>query len=159
MLDTLAAVAIGLFILAASIGVFTSRKLVFSVISLTFAFAGSALIFAVMGQLFLALMQLFIFVGGLSTYLIVALAADEKERSLESLPAFFIIAIIVSAALALIAFRYDTAGEQLSTANFVSVIGQAISTYYLLFAMATLLLFSAAIGSIIILRRYVQLIV
>ena len=71
--------AIAAFTIISAAWVFLSRKLMHSVIALTIAFTGSASVFALLGQAEMALLQLFVFVGGLSTYLIVAVAAEEDR--------------------------------------------------------------------------------
>ena len=150
-------IAIALLTIAGGLAVFLSRSLLHSVLALTATFFSSALVFAYLGQNFIALLQLFVFVGGLSTYLVVAVAGEESRHSFS--PARFILVLVV-ASLGLSAIFLSSRLYTAPNGNsFIAAAGPALAAYYpMLFALA-LLLFSTVIGSIIIMKRFVRLIV
>ena len=137
--------------------VFLSKRLIHAVLALTFVFIGSALVFAVLGEAFIALLQLFVFVGGLSTYLIVAVASEAAEGSFSKTR--FISALAVAAFGIALIFAWTGGGILPGRSNFAGIAASAISEYYPIFFMLVLLLFSAVIGSVLIMRRFVKLVV
>ena len=148
--------AIAAFTIVSAAWVFLSRKLMHSVIALTVAFTGSASVFALLGQAEMALLQLFVFVGGLSTYLIVAVAAEESKKEI-MLPRFAAMALAASAIL--IIFSASLGAGQQQAPSFASAAVSAFSSDYPLLAIIALTLFSAAIGSILVLRKHIRLVV
>jgi NADH:ubiquinone oxidoreductase subunit 6 (subunit J) len=137
--------------------VFLSRRLLHAVLALTFVFIGSALVFVFLGEVFIALLQLFVFVGGFSTYLIVAVASETSHDSF-SKARFLSALVIIAIGIALI-LAWAGAGSFTHGSSFPSIAAAAISEYYVVFFMMLLLLFSAVIGSVLIMRRFVKLIV
>lgn len=157
MADLTIFILISILTLGAGIAIFLSRRLIHSVLALTTAFIGSALVFLYLGQTFIAFLQLFIFVGGLSTYLVVAVASEEAKSELKTtrfVLLLVVIAIGLSALLAKAGLATTPSGN-----SFQAAAGPALASYYpLLFALA-LLLFSTVIGSIMIIKRFVRLVV
>jgi len=150
-------IVIALFTIAGALAVFLSRRLLHSVLALTAAFAGSAMVFLYMGQDLVALLQLFVFVGGLSTYLVVAVAGEEAKHSLSSLR-FVPVLVVLAMALSTI-FLGSGVSASSSGNSFTAAAGSAFIAYYpILFALA-LLLFSTVMGSIMIMKRFVRLMV
>lgn len=151
--------AISALTLISALILFLSRRLLHAVLALTFVFLGSALIFLYLGQTFAALLQLFIFVGGLSTYLIVAVASEESKSSLK-LPTFILLVIIVVGGLSALLINSGLNSTPPASPNdFVASAGAALSTYYPFLFALLILLFSAVMGSILILRKFVKLII
>src|SRR5574337_1295696 len=97
--DLYAYAAISVITVISALLLFLQKRLLYSAIALAIVFAGSALVFLYLGQTLLALIQLLVFVGGLSTYLVVAVATEEKGRKLFSPYVFIIAAIAISVAL------------------------------------------------------------
>ena len=155
-LDLLAALLASLTVLA-GLALFLQKKLLHSVVFLALAAVGSSLIFLYLGQVLVALLQLFIFVGGLSTYLIVAVATEEKQVKMRSAAAFVIISAIMSAGL--FAAVWNTATVGLAGNDFSTVAQGAISSYYAFIFAAVFLLFAAALGSVIIIKKFTRLVV
>lgn len=150
-------IVISILTIAAGLATFLSRRLLHSVLAVTFAFVGSALVFIYLGQDFIALLQLFIFVGGLSTYLIVAVASEEAKGSV-SITRFILLLVIV--AIGLSALLVNTGLSSSPAGNdFVAASGSAFTAYYPVLFMLCLLLFSTVIGSILIMKRFVRLVV
>ncbi len=148
---------LSLFILGSGIALFLSEKLLNSVLALTSAFIGSSLLFFYLGRTFIGLLQLFVLVGGLSTYLIVAVATDEESSEINR-KRFIAVLFIVALSLSLLLFR--TAPEtELSGNYFQRAAVTALNSYYPLLLGLSLLLFSAVVGSIIVIKRLVRLVV
>jgi NADH-quinone oxidoreductase subunit J len=150
-------IAIAILTIGAGLAVFLSRRILHSVLGLTFAFIGSALVFLYLGQTFVALLQLFVFVGGLSTYLIVAVAGEEASESV-SVYRFIPLLVIIALGLSTLAVSLGMGGPP-SGNNFMAASSGALATYYPVLFMLGLLLFSTVMGSILIMKRFVRLIV
>ncbi|MDE1855002.1 MAG: NADH-quinone oxidoreductase subunit J [Candidatus Micrarchaeota archaeon] len=155
-LDLLAALLASLTVLA-GLALFLQKKLLHSVVFLALAAVGSSLIFLYLGQVLVALLQLFIFVGGLSTYLIVAVATEEKQVKMRNAAAFVIISAITS--VGLFAAVSNTTVPGLAGNDFSTVAQGAISNYYAFIFAAVFLLFAAALGSVIIIKKFTRLVV
>ena len=80
----------------ASLLVFVQRKLVHAVLALTTAFSASAILFLILNQPFIALLQILVFVGGLSTYLMVSLSNEEKNRRYFRMGFFIPVVVVLS---------------------------------------------------------------
>ncbi|MDE1851331.1 MAG: NADH-quinone oxidoreductase subunit J [Candidatus Micrarchaeota archaeon] len=138
---------------------FLQKRLLYSAIALAFVFAGSALMFLLLGQAMLALIQLLVFVGGLSTYLIVAIATEEKVTKLVSPYLFVIAAVVISLGLSL--FIGDIGGTVASGGG-TDVMGMAalaFKAYWPLFYAMMFLLFAATIGTVVVVKKFVKLVV
>jgi len=134
--------------------VFLERKLIRAVIYLAFAAISSALVLLYLGQAFIAMLQLLVFVGGLSTYLIVAVAIEEKGKKTLSNLSFVAFAVI--SALVLLQLTAFSANQSASPADFVSSAQQAFGSYYALFYICVVLLFASAMGSVLVLKRFAR---
>lgn len=136
---------------------FLQRKLLRSVVLLAMAAAGSALIFLYLGQVLIALLQLLVFVGGLSTYLIVAVATEEKKVNMRSAWAFVLASVVIAAGLLAAVSTLNT--TQQASNSFSASAESAIQGYYAVFFSAVFLLFAAAIGSVAVIKKFSRLVV
>ncbi|MCL5239236.1 MAG: NADH-quinone oxidoreductase subunit J [Candidatus Marsarchaeota archaeon] len=136
---------------------FLQGRLTRSVILLAMAAVGSSLIFLYLGQTLVALLQLLVFVGGLSTYLIVAIAAEEKRASMRSGVAFAVAAVLISAGL-LLALAGLPEAQPLGN-SFSAAAETAFSSSYGLLFVSAFLLFATAIGSVVVIKRFAKLVV
>ncbi len=132
---------------------FVLKDTMHAVLALTAAFSISALLFLVMEQPFLALLQLFIMVGGIATYLFVGVAAVEIPRSRHT--NYAVLAVLALAFFAAIYYGASSANFLSAQGNVLS--GQAIasslsSSIALLYVMV-FALFSIGIGTIVLLRK------
>jgi NADH:ubiquinone oxidoreductase subunit 6 (subunit J) len=150
-------IVIALFTIAGGLAIFLSRSLLHSVLALTAAFIGSALVFFYLGQSFIALLQLFVFVGGLSTYLIVAVAGEEAPGSL-SVMRFVPMLIVIVLGLSTLLLSANLTSTP-SGNNFETSAASALASYSPVLFILALLLFSTVLGSIMIMKRFVRLIV
>lgn len=149
-------IALAALLLASSAAVFLFKRLMHAVLALTMAFAASALIFLYLDQVLVALLQLFIFVGGLSTYLIVAISNEEKGSVHGNLPMFAIVAVVLTVAL-LAAVQSLPSGLALSGNDMLQTAPAAFGSYYPIFYALALLLFSASAGTVIFIKKFVKL--
>ncbi len=160
MLFDVVYLAVLLFTVGSALAVFISGRLVHSVMALAAAFAGSALLFFSMGQPFIALLQFFVFVGGLSTYLMVALAAEERESAHHKNIYLVLLAVILG-----LGFYTLMGGTGFSAASgssqniFMLSVESLFSGYMPFLYMIALLLGAGAIGSVIVIRSFIRLVV
>ncbi len=146
-------VVLSLFELVSLVMLFLLKEQLHAVVSLTAAFFAVSLIFLTLEQPLLALMQLFVMVGGIATYLIVAVASTDAHNHLR----------INRVLLALLAFGFfaamyygashatflGTQGSVLSEQAIASSLSQNITMLYVLVFM----LFGVGTGTIVLLRR------
>jgi NADH:ubiquinone oxidoreductase subunit 6 (subunit J) len=131
--------------------VFLSKRLLNSVISLAMSAIGSALVLVYVSQTFAALIQLLVFVGSLSTYLIVAVASEEKEMKMLNVVKFIAGAVAIAAVLSYII--YIPSESQPVGTSFTEVAASAFLTYPELVFVSVFLQFAATIGSILIIKK------
>jgi len=135
---------------------FLQNKLLHSVIFLALAAAGSSLIFLYMQQALVAMLQLLVFVGGLSTYLIVAVATEEKKLKMSNAAVFVAASVILSAGL--LAALSNLTAAPLESNSFSALAQSAISIYFAFLFAAVFLLFAASVGSIIVIKKFSKLV-
>jgi NADH:ubiquinone oxidoreductase subunit 6 (subunit J) len=146
--------------------IFLRRKPLDSVICLAVAAAGSSLLFIYLGQTLVALLQLFVFVGGLSAYLVISTSLQEKSVNAPLLGRalywvkFFVAAVVVAAVLSLVLLGIGTGQQQAPAGNsFSSAAETAFGGQYALLYVSAFLLFAAAAGSVLTLRRFLKMVV
>ncbi len=158
MLDLYTFYAVAAITLASAASVFVWKRLVHAVISLAVAFLGSALLFFLIGQTLAALLQLIVFVGGFSTYLIVAVATEEKNAKLMRFPVFAVLSVLLFAG---VAFALQSLPQQ--TANpgsgFLAAAPAALGSGYAILYVMAVLLFAATIGGVMIIKRFTKLLI
>lgn len=147
-----------IFAVVSSLGIFLQKKLLYSVLFLALTAAVSSLILAYVGQVLVALMQLLVFVGGLSTYLVVAVATEEKQMKLNSARRLIFASIIIALGLSLLV--YGVPPMQAGTGNSFSAAAQtAFFTYFAVLFACIFLLFATAIGSVLVIKKFSRLVV
>lgn len=153
----LLAILLAIATVLSGFALFLQKKLLHSVVFLALAAGGSALIFIYLGQTLVAMLQLLIFVGGLSTYLIVAVATEEKQVKMRNAVAFAVASVVISAGL--FAAVAGSSATTLAGNSFSEIAQGAISSYFMLILAAVFLLFAAAIGSVIVIKKFSKLVV
>ncbi len=153
-LDIYAFVLVSAVTLISAVLVFVERRLLHSVVALSMAFVGSALIFLLIGQTLAAMLQLIVFVGGFSTYLIVAVATEEKAAKLVRLRSFAAIALILLAGAGWLMLRYLPGSSVNVGSDFLSAAGASFQSAYASFYIIVVLLFGIAISGALVLRKY-----
>ena len=137
--------------------IFVSRKLLYSVIYLSLVFASSAFLFMLLGQPFVGLLQLLVFIGGISAYLITVVAVEYKENERAHLPKLLAAALAIGLLMCIILVQLPTLGTHAN--SFTNEFSSDFSSMYLILFFAVTMLFGAAIGSILVIKKFVKLVV
>ena len=156
MFDVLSFAFMALLAILASVMLFLEEKLIRAAVALTLVFFSSSLVFVIIGQTFIALVQLLVFVGGLSTYLTVAVATEKKGARLNDLPIFAALSTVVS--LGLLSMAPYLPSSQPGPGLFVASAIAAFSGEYAYLYLIVVLLFTATIGSVLVIRKFKRLI-
>lgn len=152
-------ISLAIFLILAAIGIgsalacFAMRDMLHIVVALSALFTFNSLVFAMLGQPLLAVVQLFVMVGGISTFLFVGVASatysnfryTKVARLLLASAAVF--AVIGYPLLGLQMYAYQP--PVFSQSSIVASIPQSM---YLFYVMA-LVMFGMTLGSIVLLRR------
>jgi len=156
-IEVLTFVLIAIFTLGSAFFVYLSKSIMRSAIALAITFFGGSLAILFTGESILALMQLLIFVGGLSTYFIITLSLEREKSRNANLIYFSILAIVIASSLIIMFMQSsEPANAQIIQNGFLtSFTNSEENTYYLLYIIA-FLPFAGAIGSIILIRRFVR---
>lgn len=150
--------AIAALTITSSILVFVQKRLVHAVIALSVVFFGSALVFFLIGQTLVALLQLIVFVGGFSTYLIVAVATEEKGARPVRFPVFVVLSVLLFAGI--VFALQGIPSQQLGAGNnFLAAATSALASGYAVLYIMAAMLFAAAIGGVMIIRRFTKLLI
>ncbi|VVB77484.1 Uncharacterised protein [uncultured archaeon] len=143
--------------LAAGTLVFLARRQMTAVIFLAIAGAGSAALFVLAGEGAIALLQLLVFVGGLSTYLMVAVAADETQVKTVNRAWFF-----VAMAAMILGLLLATVGANSGTGSgngFLASAEAALEGQYAFIYASVIMVFSAAMGSALVMNKLLRRVV
>lgn len=159
ILDAYVFFALAALAVIASIFIFLQKKLIHAVLSLAIAFVFSALIFFLLGQTLIAVLQMLVFVGGLSTYLIVAVATEEKGANLISMRWLLALSVLLSIGLSLSIAVHVPLQSASSPAGFLGAASSAFANSYAMLYMILILLFSVSISGVLILRKFTRLLV
>ena len=159
MLDTYAFAIVAAIILISAVFILIEKKLVHAVMVLSLVFLGSALLFFLLGQTLMALLQLLVFVGGLSTYLVVAVATEEKSAKLISLRRFLVLALVLFVGTGVLLLNYLPSGNNNVSADFLGAASSAFQNSYAMFYAMLVLLFAVSISSVLIIKKFTRLLV
>ena len=159
MLDTYAFAIVAAIVLISAAFIFIEKKLVHAVIALSLVFLGSALLFFLLGQALMGLLQLLVFVGGLTTYLVVAVATEEKSAKLISPRWFLALALLLFAGIGAFLLDYLPSSNVNVSADFLSAASSAMQNSYALFYVMLVLLFAVSISSVLSIKKFTRLLV
>ncbi len=145
--------AIAALEVASVIAVYTLRDILHAAIALASVFFANSLLFLLMGQDLLAILQLFIMIGGVSTYIFVGVASPSfshfKHTSYIRLA---VVAALLSAALLypLLSAGFSVgAPNQLSQGSISASLSSSVEYLYFI----TIFVFAVSIGAVIALRK------
>jgi len=145
-------IALAVAELAAVALIFLFRDMMHSVLSLAMVFFVNSLLFLFMGQPLLALVQLFVMIGGVSTFLFVGVASAEASRFRHTSLA----TLVLLSAVLFVACFYRAYGMQFSEQQNVlaggTLAGYLATSMGQMYVMA-LAMFGVTLGAIMILRR------
>jgi NADH:ubiquinone oxidoreductase subunit 6 (subunit J) len=143
--------------LLSGILIFVRKKLLHSVIFLALSTVGISFVFLYLDQSLVALMQLLVFVGSLSTYLIVAVASEEKKEIRKGVVGFFVATAIMLSFL--LPFVLGVGEGQVAANSFSSSAASAFSSNYAFLFASVFLLFAATLGSVVIIKKFSKMVV
>ena len=155
MIFEIALLLVMFFIAALGLLVFAFKNMLYVILSLLFIFLLTAFIFLMLGQPLLAVLQVIITVGGISTYMFVAVAAVEfsnfKFVSFAKVVALsaVIFAVIVYPMKAMVFSDSGTPTNLLTQ----QLIAKTMSSQIFNIFIIAIVLFGATISSIILLRE------
>jgi NADH:ubiquinone oxidoreductase subunit 6 (subunit J) len=152
MLSALVFVVSGLVAFGAALFIFRAREMSHAMLGFLLVTVSAAGFLAVLGLPLLALLQLFIMVGGVSTYLFVGVSSENLSRFRHtSLPILVVVAIAIAAApIYRISMLQSLGGQsnQLGPGLISAAVGGNIALFYML----AILLFGIGIGSIAVIK-------
>ena len=158
-LDIYVFIALAALAVIASIFIFLQKRLIHAVLFLAIVFVSSSIIFLLLGQTLIAVLQMLIFVGGLSTYLIVAVATEEKGANLISIKWLLALSIVLSIGLSASILVHVPSQNAPSPSGFLGAASRAFSNSYAMLYMILVLLFSVSISGVLVLRKFTRLLV
>ncbi len=140
--------------LVAALSVFRAREMSHAMVGFLFVSVSTAALLALLGLPLLALLQLFIMVGGVSTYLFVGVSSESLSRFKHtSFPVLFIIAICLAVVPVYKVLAMPTGPAQAGVLS-QSAMAAGISGNVVLFYMLGVLLFGIGLASIVMMRSF-----
>ncbi|MDE1861060.1 MAG: hypothetical protein KGH72_05100 [Candidatus Micrarchaeota archaeon] len=151
---------IAILTVGSALMLFMLKKLIHAVVCITLAFIGAALMMLFLGQSLFALLLMLVFIGGISTYLVVAVATEEKKAVMIN-QKLFIGAVTVFTLTMAISILPQVAAPQTLPAQtgMADLLSQFIQGQYLILYLLVLLLFSTVIGGILVMRKFAKLLI
>jgi NADH:ubiquinone oxidoreductase subunit 6 (subunit J) len=138
----------------AALSVFRAKEMSHAMVGFLFVSVSTAALLALLGLPLLALLQLFIMVGGVSTYLFVGVSSENLSRFRHtSFPVLFILAICLAVVPVYKVLAAGTASP-VTGALGSATIAAGISGNLALFYMLGVLLFGIGIASIVMMRSF-----
>lgn len=140
--------------LTAIVLMFKSKRMLHAMAAFAMFLFGIAFVLALLGLALLALLQIFIMVGGISTYMFVGVASENLSKfNHTSAIALAVMAIILFLALSYRFYNVQTTQANgintLSNSNLAKFVGSDVALFY----MIALLLFGSGMASIILIKR------
>ncbi|MEM3289906.1 MAG: NADH-quinone oxidoreductase subunit J [Candidatus Micrarchaeaceae archaeon] len=157
MLDAVLFALISALAVISAIMIFVSRKLLYAIIYLSLVFVSSAFLFMLLGQPLLGLLQLLVFIGGISAYLITVVAAEYKKSEMASLPR--LLAAAFAMGILMYIFLLQLPALSIQANSFTNEFSSDFSSMYLILFFVVAMLFGTAIGSILVIKRIIRLVV
>ena len=155
-----------LFIFLAAVGIVSGivllaqKSLFKSAIALAIVFISVGGFIMLTGQTLITLFQLFILVGGLSTYLIVAVASERESvfRHVD-MRVFAVVFVIFGALMAYAVATNTPSSAAQATPGGLAEVAASINSYYALMGAIVFLMFALGIGSIMLIKKVVRIVV
>lgn len=133
--------------------VFSLKDVLHSVLALSVAFFVNSLLFLMLAQPLLALLNLFIMVGGVSTYIFVGVASLSYSKFKHtSHIALGVLSLLLFAALFYPVYQSSPNGSEQNLLT-AQMIGSSLTTNIGVLYIVTLVLFGIGLSSILVLRK------
>lgn len=144
-----------------ALGVAFSNNIFYSAIALMGTLLGAAGLFILLAADFIAVVQIFVYVGGILVLTLFAINLTSRigdvsvsNRSLGRLPAFAILAVVGAAMIRAIGTAAWNRVELVEPTPTIARIGNAFLTEYILpFELASLVLLAALVGAVVLSRK------
>ena len=137
-----------------SLLVFEFRDMLHAAVSLALLFLVNSLFFLLLGQPLLAIVQLFIMVGGITTFLFVGVASAQLGKFTRSKRLWFGILWIIIFAVLLYPLNAMQFYQPQSQASFGIInITNSLENSHIFFYMILALMFAVSLGAIVLLRK------
>ena len=146
-------IVIGIAVLeiAAAVAIFSLKDVMHSALFLALLFLVNSAAFLALEQPILAIIQLFIMVGGVATYLFVGVASEYPSKTRHTnIAALAIVSLLVFLSVWYPVSGYFS-GTNVTSLSFSSISSELSSGYQLLYLIVALL-FGVALGSILLLK-------
>ena len=142
--------------IVSALAIFAEKSVFKSALALAITLFLVSMAFVLLGQPVLAVIQLFVLVGGLSTYTIVAVASETRSHQYRlgirtAVIVFVVVFAVMSAAILPSILQFTTPG-----ASFYQASAEALTYYGPAIYISVIFMFSVSAGSIIIIKRYIK---
>ncbi len=153
MLEEIIAVLFILAGVASALAIYIERTIFKSAIALSITFTVVSLSLLLLNQPVIAVLQLIVIVGGVSTYLVVAVASETKRKAWEtSFRTLAILGILLTLAISYLILPY-AGSSSVSQTNIYAEFQQTIQQYSVAIYFIILLMFAAALGSAVTIKN------
>jgi NADH-quinone oxidoreductase subunit J len=153
MIDLVIFALISIAVLAAPVLLFLFKDILHAVLALSALFFFNSLVFLLLGQPLLAVIQLFVMVGGVSTFLFVGAASGAYPNfKYNKLAVFVIIGIILFAVVVYPLNSVQFTGTGANQFNSQDIAFQLEASSPIFYLMA-LVMFSVCFGSVLLLKK------
>ena len=153
MLPTPLFLLVSVIELAAVAFIILSRDLLHSSLALAVLFFLNSVMFLLLAQPLLAVIQLFILIGGISTYMIIGVASSSFSKFRHGRPGLMLLLAAVLFAVMVYPLSGMSFSSIQSNAATSSSAGASIGHYIGIFYLLTFMLFAVALGSILLFKR------
>ncbi|MDE1827662.1 MAG: hypothetical protein KGH65_00675 [Candidatus Micrarchaeota archaeon] len=143
----------------AAVAVLSQKSLFKSAIALAILFAVVSGYILMLGQTLISLFQLLILVGGLSTYLVVAVAAEGTINFRHVSARGFSVIFVVLAAVLIYATAMNSNASFISAPDISQEIALAIGGSFGIIAAVVFLMFAVGIGSVMLIKKAIKTVV
>ncbi len=146
-------IIVALLEIISALMIFVFRDMLHVVLALSVMFIFNSALFLILGQPLLALLQLFIMVGGISTYIFIGVAAGSYSKFKHMNLAVFIALLVIM--IALFYFRASQVNVSANEQNVLSsqMVSATLTQNAGLLYVITAMLFGTGLGSIILMRK------
>ncbi len=142
--------------IASALAIYLSENVFKSAIALAATFTIVSLALLLLNQPVVAVLQLLIIVGGLSTYLVVAVASESKKYMWPTDLRIFAVTSIMVFVASMYIILPTISSMNISNPNIYSEFLQTLQTYAVTIYFAVVLMFAAAIGSMIVIKSTIN---
>ena len=144
---------VAVFEIASVIAVFKLKDILHAAIALATVFFANSIMFLLIDQDLLAILQLFIMIGGVSTYIFVGVASGSFSRFKHT--SYIGLAVISAILAAALLYPLVALGSSATVSNALteSEISEGMSSSIQYFYFIAIFIFAVSIGAVIVMKR------